>query len=51
MARRDADGYFHLVDRKSNQNISVGENICPSEVVGVLGAYLKVKDVAVIWRA
>jgi acyl-CoA synthetase (AMP-forming)/AMP-acid ligase II len=48
MARRDADGYIHLVDRKSNLIISGGENIYPSEVEGVLGAHPKVKDVAVI---
>ena len=48
MARRDADGYIHLVDRKSNMIISGGENIYPSEVEGVLGAFPKVKDVAVI---
>ena len=48
MARRDADGYIHLVDRKSNLIISGGENIYPSEVESVLGAHPKVKDVAVI---
>jgi fatty-acyl-CoA synthase len=48
MARRDAAGYIHLVDRKSNMIISGGENIYPSEVEGVLGAFPKVKDVAVI---
>lgn len=48
MARRDADGYIWLVDRKSNMVISGGENIYPSEVEGVLGAHPKVKDVAVI---
>ncbi|MCG2593910.1 AMP-binding protein [Ramlibacter sp. XY19] len=48
MARRDADGYIWLVDRKSNMIISGGENIYPSEVEGVLGAHPKVKDVAVI---
>jgi acyl-CoA synthetase (AMP-forming)/AMP-acid ligase II len=48
MARRDADGYIHLVDRKSNMIISGGENIYPSEVEGVLGAHPKVKDVAVV---
>ena len=48
MARRDTDGYIHLVDRKSNLIISGGENIYPSEVEGVLGAHPKVKDVAVI---
>jgi len=48
MARRDADGYIHLVDRKSNMIISGGENVYPSEVEGVLGAHPKVKDVAVV---
>ena len=48
MARRDTDGYIHLVDRKSNLIISGGENIYPSEVESVLGAHPKVKDVAVI---
>jgi acyl-CoA synthetase (AMP-forming)/AMP-acid ligase II len=48
MARRDADGYIHLVDRKSNMIISGGENIYPSEVENLLGAHPQVKDVAVI---
>ncbi|NNU42037.1 class I adenylate-forming enzyme family protein [Ramlibacter montanisoli] len=48
MARRDADGYIWLVDRKSNMIISGGENVYPSEVEGVLGAHPAVKDVAVI---
>ena len=48
MARRDADGYIWLVDRKSNMIISGGENIYPSEVEAALGAHPKVKDVAVI---
>jgi len=48
MARRDADGYIWLVDRKSNMIISGGENIYPSEVEGVLGQHPKVRDVAVI---
>jgi len=48
MARRDADGYYYLVDRKKNMIISGGENVYPSEVEGVVGAHPKVKDVAVI---
>ena len=48
MARRDADGYIHLVDRKSNMIISGGENIYPSEVEALLGAHPAVKDVAVV---
>ena len=48
MARRDADGYIHLVDRKSNMIISGGENVYPSEVEAILGAHPGVRDVAVI---
>jgi fatty-acyl-CoA synthase len=48
MAKRDAQGYIHLVDRKSNMIISGGENIYPSEVEGVIASHPKVKDVAVI---
>lgn len=48
MARRDAQGFIHLVDRKSNMIITGGENVYPSEVEGVLGAHPTVKDVAVV---
>ena len=48
MARRDALGYIHLVDRKSNMIISGGENIYPSEVEAVLAAHPAVQDVAVL---
>ena len=48
LARRDADGNIHLVDRKSNMIISGGENVYLSEVEAVLGAFAGVKDVAVI---
>ncbi|MFN0183742.1 MAG: class I adenylate-forming enzyme family protein, partial [Aquabacterium sp.] len=48
LARRDADGYLHLVDRKSNMIISGGENIYPSEVEAVLAAHPAVQDVAVV---
>jgi fatty-acyl-CoA synthase len=48
LARRDEDGYIHLVDRKSNMIISGGENVYPSEVEALLGSHQKVKDVAVI---
>ena len=48
MARRDPDGFIHLVDRKSNMIISGGENVYPSEVEAVLGAHPAVQDVAVI---
>jgi acyl-CoA synthetase (AMP-forming)/AMP-acid ligase II len=48
MARRDAEGFIHLVDRKSNMIISGGENIYPSEVEAVLTSHPGVQDVAVI---
>ena len=48
MAYRDADGYIHLVDRKTNMIISGGENVYPSEVEAVIAAHPDVKDVAVI---
>ena len=48
MARRDSDGFIHLVDRKSNMIISGGENIYPSEVESIVGGHPSVKDVAVI---
>ena len=48
LARRDANGYYHLVDRKSNMIISGGENIDPSEVESLLGGHDAVKDVAVL---
>ena len=50
MARRDADGFYTLVDRKNNMIISGGENIYPSEVENLLGGHPKVRDVAVIGR-
>lgn len=48
LARRDADGFIHLVDRKSNMVISGGENVYPSEVEAMLGGHPMIKDVAVI---
>ncbi|MGI8895336.1 MAG: class I adenylate-forming enzyme family protein, partial [Casimicrobiaceae bacterium] len=50
MARRDEDGYYELVDRKSNMIISGGENIYPSEVEELLAIHPSVKDVAAIGR-
>ncbi len=48
LARRDPDGFYYLVDRKSNMIISGGENVYPSEVENLLGAHPDVKEVAVI---
>jgi acyl-CoA synthetase (AMP-forming)/AMP-acid ligase II len=48
MARRGADGYYFLVDRKSNMIISGGGNVYPSEVEAVLGGHPAIKEAAVI---
>jgi len=48
LARRDPDGFYYLVDRKSNMIISGGENVYPSEVENLLGSHPQVKEVAVI---
>ena len=48
MARRDADGYIHLSDRKSNMIISGGENVYPSEIEALIGAHPQIRDIAVI---
>jgi acyl-CoA synthetase (AMP-forming)/AMP-acid ligase II len=48
MARRDADGYIWLIDRKSNMIISGGENVYPSEVENVLSAHPDIQEVAVV---
>ena len=50
MARRDADGFYTLVDRKNNMIISGGENVYPSEIENLLGAHPKISDVAVVGR-
>ena len=48
VARRDEQGSYYLVDRKSNMIISGGENVYPSEVEALLCGHPAVKDVAVI---
>ena len=48
MARRDADGFYYLVDRKNNMIITGGENVYPSEVEEVIGSHEGVQDCAVI---
>jgi fatty-acyl-CoA synthase len=47
---RDANGYFHIRDRKKNMIISGGENIYPAEVERVLYEHPAVQDAAVIGR-
>ena len=48
MARRDADGFYEIVDRKDNLIITGGENVYPSEVEEVVGSHPDVFDAAVI---
>jgi acyl-CoA synthetase (AMP-forming)/AMP-acid ligase II len=48
MARRDADGFYNLVDRKSNMIITGGEKVYPSEVEQALAGHPDVAEVAVI---
>jgi len=45
---RDADGHFHIVDRKKDMIISGGENIYSVEVEAAIARAPKVADVAVI---
>jgi acyl-CoA synthetase (AMP-forming)/AMP-acid ligase II len=48
MARKDADGYYYLIDRKDNLIISGGEHVYPSEVEEVLTCHPKIFEAAVI---
>ena len=48
MAKKDEEGYYHLVDRKANMIITGGEHVYPSEVEEVISQHPKVFDVAVI---
>lgn len=48
MARRDADGFLYLVDRKDDMIISGGENVYPREIEEVLMQHPAVQEVAVI---
>lgn len=48
MARQDADGYFHIVDRKKDMIVSGGFNIFPQRVEQRLHAHPDVAAVAVI---
>ncbi len=48
LARRDAQGYIHIVDRKKDMIISGGFNVYPKEIEDVLSAHPAVAAVAVI---
>jgi fatty-acyl-CoA synthase len=45
---RDADGYYHVVDRLRDMIISGGLNIYPSEIEQVVWSHPAVKDCAVV---
>jgi fatty-acyl-CoA synthase len=48
LGRRDARGFFHIVDRLKDMYVSGGENVYPAEVEAVLAAQRGVADVAVV---
>jgi len=48
LVRRDAEGYYYIVDRKKDMIISGGVNIYPREVEEVLISHPAIRDVAVI---
>ena len=45
---RDKDGFFYIVDRKSDMIIRAGENIYPREIDEALYQHPKVKDAATV---
>jgi long-chain acyl-CoA synthetase len=48
LARRDAAGFYYIVDRKDDLILSSGYNVYPSEVEAVLLRHPAVKDAAVV---
>ena len=48
VARRDAEGYYYIVDRIKDMYISGGENVYPAEVEAVLTDHAAVLEAAVI---
>lgn len=48
IARRDADGYLYIVDRKKDMIVTGGFNVFPREVEDVLSAHPAVSAAAVI---
>ncbi|PPU42423.1 AMP-binding protein [Xanthomonas arboricola] len=48
IVRRDADGFFWIVDRKKDMFISGGENVFPAEIEAVLADHPQVRECAVV---
>jgi fatty-acyl-CoA synthase len=48
LARRDADGFYSLVDRRKDMFISGGENVYPAEVEQVLLEHPAIAEAAVV---
>jgi long-chain acyl-CoA synthetase len=48
IAKRDADGFFYIVDRKKDMVIVSGFNVYPSEIEDVLSTHPKILESAVI---
>lgn len=48
VARRDADGYYWIVDRLKDMFVSGGENVWPAEVEQALQAHPAVAEAAVV---
>lgn len=48
IARRDADGYIWILDRKKDVIISGGVNIYPKEIEDILNTHPEIADVSVI---
>jgi len=48
VVRRDAEGFWYVVDRKKNMFISGGENVYPAEVEAVLESHPDVAEAGVV---
>ncbi|WP_349793609.1 AMP-binding protein [Xanthomonas sp. WHRI 7064] len=48
IVRRDADGFFWVVDRKKDMFISGGENVYPAEIEALLADHPQVRECAVV---
>ncbi|NIJ81371.1 AMP-binding protein [Xanthomonas cannabis] len=51
IVKRDADGFFFVVDRKKDMFISGGENVYPAEIEAVLADHPQIRECAVVGMA